>query len=78
MRRIAQYTGGGYFYAKTSADLKEVFIDFEDEIFTDENNDKLDDNLTRLICQGKITTYTGTRVFCSEVNEDGWEEMYTR
>lgn len=76
LRRIAQYTGGEYFYAKTSADLKEVFIDFEDEIFTDENNDKLDDNLTRLICQGKITTYTGTRVFCSEVNEDGWEEMY--
>ena len=46
-----------YFYARTSSDLSEIFIDFEDEIDYDKNNDGLNDELTKLICKGEFTTY---------------------
>lgn len=76
LKKIAETTGGEYFYAKTSSDLSEVFIDFEEEINYDKNGDGLNDELTKLICKGEISTITGTKIFCSQKNEQSWEEMY--
>ncbi len=36
----------------------------------------LNDKYTEEILKGKIGTYTGSKIFCSEENEDCWEEMY--
>jgi Mg-chelatase subunit ChlD len=71
LRKIANSTGGQYFYARTSTDLSKVFIDFEKEFnSSDKNNDGLDDELTKLICNGEITTITGTTVFAPELYDD--------
>ena len=77
LQNIADSTNGKYFYAKTSFDLTDVFTDFEDTITDyDLNKDGLSDELTKEICQGHISTFTGTKVFCAEKDEETWEETY--
>lgn len=67
LKNIAKVTDGEYFYAKTSEDLSDVFIEFEEKINpTDKNGDGLNDELTRLICNGEITTITGTTLFAED------------
>lgn len=78
LQNIASSTGGKYFYVRNSSGLSEIFIDFEDEIDYDKNDDGLNDELTKLICKGEITTCTGTKVFCSEKNESSWQQMYEK
>jgi len=41
----------------------------------DNNQDGLDDELTKLICRGDITTITGTRVFKGR-DDQTWEDVY--
>lgn len=42
----------------------------------DRNNDGLDDELERLICQGQVTTLTGTTVFTGMRDNPEWEKTY--
>lgn len=71
LTRIAETTGGKYYYAKEDTDLNEVFLDFENNIKgKDDNNDGIADYYTYLMCTGDITTITGTRIFYEEDYEE--------
>ena len=84
LRRIANGTvkdhNGSYYYAAIDTELSEVYLNFEhDVIFTDENDDKIDDYYAYLLCRGEITTYDGVPILAGvdydkfQSNND-WDE----
>lgn len=66
LRMIAESTGGKYFFAEYADNLMDSFdLVQEDTIDTiaDANNDGISDYFTQLICEGKLVTGTGTKLF---------------
>ena len=73
LKSVAEATGGRYYHASATdfetdgtASLEEVFEDIEGEtidLITDTNADGITDYHTRLICDGKIRTGTGSNPF---------------
>lgn len=64
LRSIADATGGKYYYASTSVDLEDIYLEFGKDIETnDVNKDGLDDYYEYMMCQGILKTRTGTTVF---------------
>lgn len=79
LRKVAAGTGGRYYYATAaggSADipgLDDVFNDVQAETIdytTDSNNDGITDYYTKLMCEGKLTTKSGARVFGDKTYEE--------
>ena len=71
LRQVASGTGGKYYYASAAGSsefpgLDEVFSNVQSETIdytTDSNDDGITDYYTKLMCEGKLTTKTGSRVF---------------
>lgn len=73
LQRIAESTGGKYRYAASmdyelgeALSLEDIFEEIEQETvdyYADSNNDGLSDYYTRLICEGRLTTGTGSNPF---------------
>lgn len=64
LKRISDATGGKSYSADSSSNLSDIFLKFNDEIdTTDENKDGISDYYEYLMCAGIITTRTGTKVF---------------
>lgn len=68
LTKIANETGGKYYFASVATDLEDIFYEIEDDISDEEkridsNNDGISDYYTQLICSGKLLTGTKTNVF---------------
>ena len=73
LQHIAEATGGKYYFADSvdmddtsKGSLMYVFHDIEIstiDLETDSNNDGISDYHTRMICEGRLRTGTGTRLF---------------
>ena len=73
LMQIASQTGGKYYYASVSSDLKDIYNDIEDETVDyslDSNNDGISDYHTKMLCEGKLTTGTGVPLFAGIPYED--------
>ena len=69
-------TGNGQNYFAVMGEDDKIVDCNAQEIDRDVNDDGLDDELTKLICQGEITTYTGTTVFYQK-NTIAWGGSYS-
>ena len=65
LQAIADGTGGKYLFADEASDLLPIYEGVADEIDTalDANKDGIPDGIMQLLCDGKITTGTGTNPF---------------
>ena len=66
LRSIAEGTGGNYYQYAPGFDINRCYQDTQPEQSgddTDKNNDGLNDELEKKICDGEITTITGTTIF---------------
>ncbi|WP_024860467.1 VWA domain-containing protein [Ruminococcus flavefaciens] len=79
LRQVASETGGKYFYATAGAkkddipDLDDVFHEVESETIdytSDINNDGISDYYTKTMCEGKLRTDSGTRVFDNKTYDE--------
>ncbi|MDR1066622.1 MAG: VWA domain-containing protein [Clostridiales bacterium] len=66
LQMVAAGTGGIYYHATLADELVDIYTDIEGETIdyaTDSNNDGISDYFTRLLCDGTLTTGTGTPLF---------------
>lgn len=66
LKKIANETGGKYYHADVANDLIENFDFIQGETIdytTDSNQDGISDYYTKLICDGKLVSGTGSNVF---------------
>lgn len=66
LQRIANETNGKFYYAQVLSDLDDYFEEIEEDsidYITDSNEDGISDYYTKLLCEGKLRTGTGKRVF---------------
>lgn len=65
LEKVANETGGKYYYAPSADELSEGYKKAEQETIdyhTDSNGDGISDYYTKLLCEGKLTTGTGTGI----------------
>lgn len=73
LTRVAEETGGNYYYAENVTELQEKVEEVREETIdyvTDSNGDGITDYLTKKICDGTIRTGTGCRAFTYATYED--------
>ena len=73
LQSIAEETGGAYFYSDEAGDLYSCFDDIIGETIdfsTDSNYDGICDYYTKLICEGKLRSGEGKRIFGSATYEE--------
>lgn len=66
LETIAGYTGGKYYSASEADDLEQGFDEIKGETVdyvTDSNADGISDYFTKLLCEGKLLTGTGRKLF---------------
>lgn len=66
LKGIADSTGGKYYYASTATDLYKGFdllLGETVDYITDSNNDGISDYFTKLMCEGKLVSGTGVKLF---------------
>lgn len=66
LTRVAEETGGNYYYAENVGELQEKVEEVREQTvdyITDSNNDGITDYLTKKICDGTIRTGTGCLAF---------------
>lgn len=66
LKTIAGYTGGKYYSASEADDLQQGFDEIKGETvdyITDSNADGISDYFTKLLCEGKLLTGTGRKLF---------------
>ena len=65
LEKVANETGGKYYYAPSADELSEGYKKAEQETIdyhTDSNDDGISDYYTKLLCEGKLTTGTGSGI----------------
>ncbi len=65
LEKVANETGGKYYYAPSADELSEGYKKAEQETIdyhTDSNDDGISDYYTKLLCEGTLTTGTGTGI----------------
>ncbi|MBP5379683.1 MAG: VWA domain-containing protein [Ruminococcus sp.] len=65
LKQVADETGGKYYYAPSADELSEGYKKAEQETIdyhSDSNGDGISDYYTKLLCEGKLTTGTGSGI----------------
>lgn len=73
LTKFAEATGGKYYHAEIVGDLQNQFEEIKGETVDythDENDDGISDYYTKLICEGKLTTCFGEKLFSCQTYED--------
>ncbi|SHO49444.1 cellulose binding domain-containing protein [Anaerocolumna xylanovorans] len=69
LTKIAEQTGGKYYLASVITDLEECFDFLKEETVdytTDSNNDGISDYYTKLMCEGRLTSGSGIKLFAGQ------------
>ena len=73
LTQIAEQTGGKFYHATTATDLEDIYKQIGGETVDykkDSNDDGISDYYTKLLCEGKLRTGTGIKLFDCIMNKE--------
>lgn len=73
LTQLAEQTGGKFYHATAATDLEDIYKQIGGETVDykkDSNNDGISDYYTKLLCEGKLRTGTGIKLFDCIMNKE--------